>query len=93
MTKKPPIPSIAQAKLIAHLWASGSKINIGSYVMPTHLTCVKRGWLIPNGETGLFPNETEYKVHVLSESALDALEEFLREVRYKRTKANPSPSL
>lgn len=90
--RKKPIPSAAQAKMIAHLWSSGDTARIGGYDNPTTLTCIKHGWLVPNGETGTFPNGAQFERHVLSETALDALEDFLREMRWKRTKANPSAS-
>ena len=81
-------PSRAQAKRIAKLWSDDSMVRIGeSYIDPTDRVLVKNGWLVESGETGTFPNGTPYKGYMLSADALDGLEGFLRETRYRRMTA------
>lgn len=83
--RKNPAPSIAQAKLIARLWGLDREVSIGGkHIDPTKAACVKRGWLVPSGQTGKFPSGGDYAIHVLSPSALPALEDFLREQRWKK---------
>ena len=85
MAKKE-IPSSAQAKMIAHSWLSGQKRTQGSsYIDPTLAACIKRGWMTPTGKTGKYPNGSDYIEYYLSGTALDALETFPREQRYRRT--------
>ena len=95
MTKKQK-PSRAQAKFIARTWSrfTNTEINVGRYLDPTTAACIKYGWLKNTGRTELHPNKTEFEIYILSDLALDALETYLREDRYKRQAAqNPSGSV
>jgi hypothetical protein len=79
--------SAAQAKTIARLWGDGAATcRVGGFEIPTVAVCVKRGWLVPNGKTGTFPSGAPWTEHVVSERGLDALEDYLRDTRYKRSR-------
>lgn len=78
------IPSYAQVKLLAHVWANGTtKVGV-DYVDATTKACVKRGWFTTNGETGKYPNGSDYHVCILSDAGYGAIEDYLRNARYKR---------
>jgi hypothetical protein len=77
--------SEAQARKIASLWGSNGRQPIASYKDSTTEVCLKYGWLIPNGVAGTFPNGETFAEHIVSDQGLDALEGFLRELRYRRS--------
>lgn len=75
--------SSAQAKLLAAMWGRGQSRPVGGYIDPTVRACVERGWIVPNGEVGKYPNGETYQSHVVSGAGLLALESFLMEARLK----------
>lgn len=59
--------------------------NVGErFVDATTAVCIKRGWLVDTGRTGLYPNENPYKIYALSDDGVDAIASFLLDLRYKR---------
>ena len=84
--KKQPIPSLAQAQFLARLWSGfmNGETNIGEYVTPTVTVCIKRGWLKDTGRTAIQMKGKEAKVYDLSIAGVDAIEDYLRETRYRR---------
>jgi len=87
------IPSTAQAKLIARLWAGFPHFYTlhSSYVDPTAGACIKHGWLVETGEAGKTPNGTDFKIYEPRDAGLDALASYLLAERYKR-KSQASPT-
>jgi hypothetical protein len=88
------VPSEAQAKAIASMWSGGPRWGTRGvqlerhdgkppYNDPTTSALVKYGWLVPTGETKEYANGIRVAMHTLSPTALDALEDFLREHRFK----------
>ena len=68
------VPSEAQAKRIAHLWASGKGVQIAKeYTEATSAVLLREGWIEPTGERGKYPIGWEYEVHKLSAKGLRAL--------------------
>jgi hypothetical protein len=86
---KTPMPSPAQAKFIAWTWSGfmNAEVNVGDFRDATTAACIKNGWLTDTGRTGLFPNRSEYKIYVLSDTAMDALAGYLLDQRYKHIAA------
>lgn len=96
---KTKLPSAAQAKRLAQLWAGkrtmsfmtkGPRHSPEPYNDPTTLALIKYGWVLRSGkmENGReFANGTEWEVCTLADSGVDALEDFLREERYRRQHA------
>ena len=82
------IPSPAQAKYLARLLA-GEFCNVGGYDSPTQRALKERGWLLPTGATGEYASGTPYAVHIISDAGMDALEDFLREMRCRRQVKKP----
>lgn len=86
--RKADLPTPAQARLIASMWSGCRReVNIGGYVSPTEATAVRRGWLVSTGRFGNYPNGAGYTVHVLSDTAEDALLSFLINSRHSRKAA------
>lgn len=88
--KKPPIPSVAQAKLIARIWSDCNSIikvmtrgrdGGESYVDPTVLACIRRGWFASNGSLEFQENGCGYIQHELTAHGFLALERFLSDMR------------
>ncbi len=70
-------PSTAQAKELAHIWSAyPHRVAIGSAMDSTWSACVKRGWLVPSGEHGVYPNGERYEWHVISQNGLIALRDY-----------------
>jgi hypothetical protein len=88
------LPSPAQARRLATLWASekkrlsvmtkGPKHSQEPYNDPTVLSLVKYGWVTATGEKQSFANETEWDIYELNLKGTDALESFLYEARFRR---------
>lgn len=91
------LPSAAQARRLADLWATkeqqlsvmtrGPQFNPEPYNDPTTVALVKYGWFARTGETKSFTNGTEWDIYRLTDAGTDALESFFRHARYKRQEA------
>lgn len=83
------VPSDAQAKMLAWAWSGYARplmvaVSEGAYVDATTTVCVKRGWIVPtNEEGGEYPNGDTFKFFAVSDAGLDAIEDYLRERRFK----------
>lgn len=60
------------------------EVNISGYVTPTETVCIRRGWLKDTGRTTQMPSGSTANIYDLSLDGIDALEDFLRETRFKR---------
>lgn len=88
------IPSTTQARMLANIYGNDRKeISVctkgrdgdAPYIDATTAVLIKRGWISPYGEeTHEFANGTKWRKHVLTVDGMDALEDYLREDRYKR---------
>lgn len=84
-------PSAPQALLLARLWGENRPVRImvkgrdgaKPYVPPTHLACLKRGWLHKDGISH-FENGFEFMPCAVSPSGLLAIERFLMAERFKK---------
>lgn len=91
------LPSLAQARRLADLWASkdqqlsvmtkGPQHSPEPYNDPTTLALVKYGWFAPTSEKKSYTNGTEWDIYRMTDAGIDALENFLCEVRWKRAAA------
>lgn len=70
---KSTVPSMAQAKRIAFLWSMDRGVQVGGYIDPTTQVLLREGWIEPNGETGVYPNGSDWRLHKLSATGLAAL--------------------
>jgi hypothetical protein len=79
------IPSKAQARCLAHLFAGDSGVHVSeNYVDASIRVLVNRAWVSETGDGGIYPNGTTYKIWKISESGLAALEDYLRGSRSRR---------
>ena len=85
MKKK--LPTDAQACLLAWLWGTAKRLRIDGHDTPSEKALVKAGWVLPTGVLGKSPNGAGYEYHKISDAGFDALEDYLRERRYKRQAA------
>lgn len=95
--EKERLPSPAQARKLAELWASrnqelskmiqGPIHSSGPYNDATTLALIKYGWVSTTDTTKSFANGTTWEIYKISDRGIDAIENFFRETRYRRQKA------
>lgn len=80
------VPSVAQARFLMRIWLCNDEpVCVGdTWADATVKACVKAGWLLPNGIIGFFPSGAPWTGHNLCEAGVDAIEDYLRQRRYKR---------
>lgn len=87
-----PRATMAMAKELARIWANGRGFPINlddgesSSGNSTHDAIVRRGWVYPDGPVLDWPNGTKYRMHLINEDGMLALELFLLERRVKFAK-------
>ena len=74
---RPKLPSTAQAKLLAKVWAGTAvPTHADDLTEPTTMACYSRGWLAETGEIGTYPNGRAYSELGLTDAGMLALAQF-----------------
>lgn len=80
--KKSPLPSKAQARNLARIFADGRPVPLADdgYVPPTISALAKRKWIVSTDLTGTYPNGSTYHFYELSEEGISALSRYFAEI-------------
>lgn len=92
MSNKNPLPSRAQAKLLAGLWSGFHRpipVADRGHGDPTVAACVRRGWLGPTEFTGTYPNGEPFAMHDITDAGIDALTRYLLSEAHKAKVVRP----
>ena len=87
MSERAKKPTETQAKFLSRMFGGDLQINASSTSGATVRVLLRNGWIKPTGEVDQYPNGFEYRVHVISEAGIDALENHLRAARFDRKKS------